>query len=58
MILKRLMSFQRKTEDTKQRLWLAYGSFAVNPAGISDDLPDSLDLYDTEKVNDFPELGR
>ena len=52
------MSFQRKTEDTKQRLWLAYGSFAVNPAGISDDLPDSLDLYDTEKVNDFPELGR
>ena len=36
---------QRKTEDTKLRLWLAYSSFAVNPAGISDNLPDSL-LYE------------
>ena len=35
---------KRKTEDTKLRLWLAYSSFAVNPAGISDNLPDSLEI--------------
>ena len=33
---------QRKTEDKKLRLWLAYSSFAVNPAGISDNLPGPL----------------
>ena len=36
--------YERKMEDTKLRLWLVYSSFAVNPAGISDNLPDSLEI--------------